>query len=99
MVLDVPNPPEQTEVDSYVFTSCGNNVGNLPPTAEDCVTYYESLGGNTTEIEMMDLATILKQEDTGFQPSKSSFIGLHEAMETPPIGIQKWTAPTTGIFT
>ena len=49
---DVPYNEDQTEVDSYIFTSCGNNVGNFPPTKEDCVTYYESLGGNTTEIGM-----------------------------------------------
>ena len=97
---DVPYNEDQTEVDSYIFTSCGNNVGNFPPTKEDCVTYYESLGGNTTEIDMMDLATItnLKQEDSGFG-DKSFFIGLDKAMETPPIGIQKWIAPTSGIFT
>ena len=105
MVLDVPWNEEQTEVESYVFTSCGNNVGNFPPTAEDCVTYYESLGGNTTEIDMMDLATIeatiedLKMNETGFLPSKASFLGLDQAMKTPPIGIQRWTAPATGIFT
>lgn len=98
---DVPYNEDQTEVDSYIFTSCGNNVGNFPPTKEDCVTYYESLGGNTTEIDMMDITTItnLEQEATGFQQSKSFFIGLDQAMETPPIGIQKWIAPKTGIFT
>ena len=65
------------------------------------MTYYESLGGNTTEIDMMDIATItnLEQEAAGFQQSKSSFIGLDQAMETPPIGIQKWIAPKTRIFT
>ena len=65
------------------------------------MTYYESLGGNTTEIDMMDIATIsnLEREDSGFQQSKSGFIGLDKAMKTPPIGIQKWIAPKTGIFT
>ena len=65
------------------------------------MTYYESLGGNTTDIDMMDIRTItnLEQEATGFQQSKSFFIGLDQAMETPPIGIQKWIAPKTGIFT
>ena len=97
----VPPNEEQTEVDSYVFTSCGNNVGYLPPTAEDCVTYYESLGGNTTDIDMMDLNTIEKWQSDGNEfPNKSlHWIGLDQAMETPPIGIQKWTAPSTGIFT
>ena len=49
----------------------------------------------------MDINTItnLEQEAPGFQQSKSAFIGLDQAMETPPIGIQKWIAPKTGIFT
>ena len=49
----------------------------------------------------MGLSTItnLEEEVTGFQQSKSFFIGLDQAMETPPIGIQKWIAPKTGIFT
>ena len=43
-ISDVPYPEETTGVESFIFTSCGNNVGKMPPTIEDCVTYYESLG-------------------------------------------------------
>merc|ERR1719336_2798477 len=29
----------------------------------------------------------------------ASFLGLHEAMDSPPIGVQKWVAPSSGVFT
>merc|ERR1719336_2380443 len=29
----------------------------------------------------------------------ASFLGLHEAMDSPPIGVQKWIAPSSGVFT
>ena len=46
MFSDVPYPEETTEVESFIFTSCGSNVGQFPPSKEECVTYYESLGKN-----------------------------------------------------
>ena len=98
MILDVDYPEETTEVESYIFTSCGSNVGRLPPTKEECVTYYESLGGNTTEVDMMDIATISMIQDEDFDRSES-YLGLHHAMNTPPIGVQKWIAPSDGVFT
>lgn len=95
---EVPYPKETIEVDSFVFTSCGSNVGHLPPSKEECVTYYESLGGNTTDVDMMDVATISKFTDPDFNKS-AGFLGLDQAMVTPPIGIQKWIAPSSGVFT
>ena len=94
----------------------------MPPTIEDCVTYYESLGidkflmpykitffciyliifgfsgGNTTEVDMMDIATISSLNDPDFNKS-ASFLGLDKVMETPPIGVQKWVVPFSGVFT
>ena len=97
-ILDVDYPEDTTEVESFIFTSCGSNVGRLPPTAEECVTYYESLGGNTTEVEMMDIATISMVGDKDFDKTEA-YLGLHKAMATPPIGIQRWVAPSNGVFT
>ena len=55
-------------------------------------------GGNTTEVDMMDIATISSLNDPDFNKS-ASFLGLDKAMETPPIGVQKWVVPVSGVFT
>ena len=42
---DVPFPEEQTiGLDSFIFNSCGTNVGKYDPIKEECISYYESLG-------------------------------------------------------
>ena len=55
-------------------------------------------GGNTTDVDMMDIATISKVNDADFDKSEG-FLGLDKAMMTPPIGVQKWVAPSSGVFT
>ena len=41
---DVPFPEEQTiGLDSFIFNSCGTNVGQYGPFKEECISYYESL--------------------------------------------------------
>merc|ERR1719323_1848555 len=37
-------------------------------------------------------------QDEDFDKSES-YLGLHHAMNTPPIGVQKWIAPSDGVFT
>ena len=61
-------------------------------------------GGNTTEVAMMDLSTIGKIYDemgtNNYEEFKNaSYLGLHEAMDSPPIGVQRWLAPSSGVFT
>ena len=53
---------------------------------------------------MMDLSTIGKIYDemgtNNYEEFKNaSYLGLHEAMDSPPIGVQRWLAPSSGVFT
>ena len=47
---------------------------------------------------MMDIATISSLNDPDFNKS-ASYLGLDKAMDTPPIGVQKWVVPFSGVFT
>lgn len=60
--------------------------------------HYVFSGGNTTEVDMMDIATISSLNDPDFNKS-ASYLGLDKAMDTPPIGVQKWVVPFSGVFT
>jgi len=96
MCYDVPFPEEQTiGLDSFIFNSCGTNVGQYGPYKEECISYYESLGGNNTEVDMLDLATITSMGEEA-EANSEMYLGL--MMKNPPIGIQKWEAPVTGVF-
>ena len=46
----------------------------------------------------MDIATISSLNDPDFNKS-ASYLGLDKAMDTPPIGVQKWVVPYSGVFT
>ena len=53
--------PEQPGVglDSFLFNSCGTNTGQFGPYKEECVSYYESLGGNTTEVSSAPFNSVM----------------------------------------
>merc|ERR1719397_91670 len=97
--FEVPYPEQPgVGLDSFLFNSCGTNTGQFGPYKEECVSYYESLGGNTTEVDMLDLATISSLDpDPGPAVPPSCHLGL--CLPRPPIGIQKWEAPQSGVFT
>ena len=55
--LDVDFPEEQTiGLDSFIFNSCGTNVGQYGPYKEECVLYYENLGRQITTIFLIILS-------------------------------------------
>merc|ERR1719447_965655 len=93
--MDVPIPEEPVAgLDSVLFSSCGTNVGPFGPLLEHCISYYESLGGNNTEVDMVDSAQMEKFE---YEKSNQTYLDL--PLGGPPFGIQKWEVPDDGLYT
>ena len=56
---------------------------------EDCLSYYEINGGNTTKINMLSYS-----EEVRLKKSNITIFSLNNSL-----GIQRWKVPKDGVYT